>query len=89
MARLAFAPALRRHADAPPASLPAARLRDLLDAYFERHPRVRGYVLDDQGALRHHVAVFIDGVPAGDRTGLGDALADDADVQVFQALSGG
>ena len=33
-----------------------------LDAYFATAPRVRSYILDDQGRLRRHVAIFIDGV---------------------------
>ena len=46
-------------------------------------------VLDDQGALRQHVAVFIDGRRCRDRQHQGDALRPDAVVHVLQALSGG
>jgi hypothetical protein len=46
-------------------------------------------VLDDQGALRRHVAVFVDGRPVKDREGLTDAVGPDEEIHVFQALSGG
>ncbi|MGU1586179.1 MoaD/ThiS family protein, partial [Pseudomonas aeruginosa] len=54
-----------------------------------REPRLRGYLLDDQGSLRRHVARFVDGVQVRDRRGLGDPLQDDSEIYVVQALSGG
>jgi sulfur-carrier protein len=52
-------------------------------------PRLRGYVLDDQGALRRHVAIYVNGRPISDRARLTDAVAQDDEIYVFQALSGG
>jgi sulfur-carrier protein len=46
-------------------------------------------VLDDQAALRRHMAIFIDGHLIRDRTGLSDAVTDTSRIAVFQALSGG
>ena len=62
---------------------------EALDAYFVRHPRVREYVLDEQGALRRHVVVFIDGEQARDRKSLSDPIGAGAEIYVMQALSGG
>jgi hypothetical protein len=36
-------------------------LREVLDNYFREHERARGYVLDEQGKIRQHMVVFIDG----------------------------
>jgi hypothetical protein len=69
--------------------VPGATVIEALEAYFERHPRVRGYVVDEQGALRRHVVVFIDGEQARDRDRLSDPLRDGAEIYVMQALSGG
>lgn len=66
----------------PPSPLPCRRP-------FAREPRLRGYLLDDQGSLRRHVALFVDGVQVRDRRGLGDPLQDDSEIYVVQALSGG
>lgn len=68
---------------------PATRLGDLLDAAFAEHPTLRGYVLDERGTVRHHVAIFVDGVSITDKSNLDVALDDRASVYVMQALSGG
>jgi len=54
-----------------------------------RRPGLRSYLLDDHGALREHVNVFVDGEPVGDRVGLRDVLRDGQRVHVLQAVSGG
>lgn len=64
-------------------------MRQVLEAYFAGNPPARGYVLDDQGALRKHMALFINGEPVQDRTGLNDPVPADGVVDVLQALSGG
>jgi sulfur carrier protein ThiS len=52
-------------------------------------PLLRGYILDDQGRLRRHVAVYINGQPAKDRITLSDRIAPGDEIAIFQALSGG
>jgi molybdopterin converting factor small subunit len=86
---IVFTSALQRHVECPPESVEAATVGAALDAYFARHARARGYVLDDQGALRHHVVVFVDGVQLRDREALGERIAPGAEIYVMQALSGG
>ena len=56
---------------------------------LSQRPALRGYVLDDQGALRRHVAVYINGRPARDRARLTDPVAPSDTIHVIQALSGG
>ena len=56
---------------------------------FAEAPKLRGYLLDDQGGLRRHLTIFIDGLRLRDRARLSDALAADSEVYVVQALSGG
>lgn len=46
-----FTPQLRRFIDTPEVDCNAATLRAALDAAFARSPRLRGYVLDDQGRM--------------------------------------
>lgn len=60
-----------------------------LDDFFRANPRARGYILDDQGALRKHIAVFIDRSLIRDRVKLSDPVREDATIYVMQALSGG
>jgi len=89
MPTLVFTQQLRRFTEAPEIDTPAATLRAALEDAFAANPRLRGYILDEQGHLRQHVAVFIDGRRIGDRVTLSDALAADSKVHVLQALSGG
>jgi sulfur-carrier protein len=84
-----FTPALQRHVSCPPADVEGATVREVLDRVFGDNPRVRTYVLDEQGALRKHMAVFIDGEAVRDRAGLSDGVSAGSQIYVMQALSGG
>jgi molybdopterin synthase sulfur carrier subunit len=86
---IVFTRALERFLEAPSATVEGATLGAALTAVFASRPALRGYVLDDQGALRRHVAVYINGLPVKDRTRLGDPVGPDDEIYVFQALSGG
>ena len=89
MAYLEFAPALQRHAAAAPVTAAAASLQALLSAAFEHHPALQSYVLDEQGCVRKHVAVFLNGRLLHDRRQLDLPLAPDDRIYIAQALSGG
>ena len=89
MPTIEFTPNLRRHVDCPTEALDADTLADCLDDYFSRWPGVRGFILDDQGAVRHHVKIMIDGRNIKDRNNLSDTLEPASRIHVFQALSGG
>lgn len=62
---------------------------DVLEQLFARHPVLRGYVLDERGALRRHVALFVDGDAIHHNSDLRQALGAQSEVYVMQALSGG
>jgi len=64
-------------------------VREVFDGVFATNERARGYVLDDRGALRKHMSVFVDGQAIKDRSALSDRVGPDAEVYVMQALSGG
>ena len=89
MATLHFTQNLIRHTQCPTADIHAATVGELLDRYFETWPAVRDYVLDNQGEVRQHVKVLVDGANIRDRRKLTDRLNPDSEVYVFQALSGG
>ncbi|MGV7211155.1 MoaD/ThiS family protein [Oxalobacteraceae bacterium A2-2] len=89
MARLHFTQQLGRFLDVPEVNTDAAELRGALEHAFVSQPRLRGYVLDEQGALRANVVIFIDGRRCRDPRLLDDALRPDSQVYILQALSGG
>jgi molybdopterin synthase sulfur carrier subunit len=97
MPTVVIAPSLARWLDPNPGigvgerSCPAAgaTVREVLDAVFAAYPALRGYVLDERGALRHHVVAYVNGVAVGDKERLTEPVPADAEVYLFQALSGG
>lgn len=84
-----FTPNLASQTDAPTCQVEGATVAEALAAVFAQHPKLRSYVLDDQGALRTHVVVFVDGTTILDRRFLTDPVKPESDIFVMQALSGG
>ena len=89
MATVVFAAAIQRHVACPQQEVSAANVRAAIDAALEDKNELRGYILDDQGRLRKHVAIFVDGNMIRDRMGLSDLVHLHSEVFVVQALSGG
>jgi hypothetical protein len=80
---------LQRHVPCPPATVDGATVAEALEAVFAANDRLRGYVVDERGALRKHMVVFVDGHQLVDRSTLSDAVDADGEIYVMQALSGG
>lgn len=89
MPTLTFASSIERHVACPPASVDASTVGEALARYFEANPAVRAYVLDEQGVVRHHVAVFLDGTQLRDRAALDEPVSATTEIYVMQSLSGG
>ena len=89
MATVRLTSNLRRHLKIDAAEVPGGTVRSVLEAVFAHNAQLRSYVLDDQGGLRQHVAVFVDNCRVMDRRGLSDPVGDESEVFVMQALSGG
>jgi hypothetical protein len=64
-------------------------VRDVVRALDARWPGLAAYLVDDRGALRKHVNIFVRGEMVADRATLGDAVGPRDDIHVIQALSGG
>lgn len=89
MARVFFTANLRRHVDCSSMDADGASVREVLDRVFAVQDRLGTYVLDDQGALRKHMSILVDGQRIRDLDTLSDAVRPDSDIWVMQALSGG
>ncbi|WP_348700381.1 MoaD/ThiS family protein [Duganella fentianensis] len=89
MAQLIFTQQLARFLPVPQVASTAGDLRTALEQAFAGQPRLRSYVLDEQGHLRANVVIFIDGQRTRERERLDDALQPDSQVYILQALSGG
>ena len=89
MPTVEFARSLTRHLACPAQRVAADTLRAALDAAFSAVPELRGYVPDDQGAVRKHVAVFVNAQQIASRVDLDISLQNEDKVMVIQALTGG
>lgn len=89
MPKVIFTGALERFLPAPTVEVEGATVGAALAAVFAARPALKGYVLDDQGALRRHVVVYVNGQPMKDRVRLSDPVGPKDEIYVFQALSGG
>jgi sulfur-carrier protein len=62
-----------------------ATVKDVLDALERAHPAASGWILDERGAVRRHINVFVNGeLAAADA-----AVADGDRIDVLPAISGG
>lgn len=89
MPTVRFTQNIQRHVPCPAGRVAGGTVRAALEAVFADNPAARSYVLDDQGLLRRHMIVFVDGEVVRDRDRLTDPVADGSAIDVFQALSGG
>ena len=89
MPTVSFTRVLQRYLAAPYANVEGATVGDALGAVFASRSTLRGYVLDDQGALRRLVVIYVNGQPVSDRAGLTDPVGPRDEIYVFQALTGG
>ena len=89
MPRVAFTANLQRHVACPEREVEGATVGQALEAVFRDAPLLRTYIVDEQGHLRRHVVVYVDGRPVTDRKRLTDPVSPAGEICVFQALSGG
>ncbi len=89
MPTVRFTQNIQRHVPCPTRDVAGATLREVIEDYLRDNEKARGYIFDDQGRLRHHMAAFIDGRQIHDRDQLSDPVPADGVVDLVQALSGG
>jgi molybdopterin converting factor small subunit len=58
---------------------------ELLRGLEQRHPDLRGWILDERGRIRRHINVFVGGEQGEERT----AVRPDDRVEVLPAITGG
>jgi sulfur-carrier protein len=89
MAKIAFTRHLQAVGPSDLVAYDGATVGQLLEAVAADYPRLKGYVLDDQGRVRKHIAIFVDGQMQPRTQALALPVSESSEVYVFQALSGG
>jgi len=60
-------------------------LGEALMHLFEREPALKPHLMAEDGAIRRHVLIFVD----GRRADLDSVITDGTEIRVLQAVSGG
>ncbi len=90
MANLKFTPHLKRFfPDLTTLDIEANTVADAIAIANNRWDGIADYVVDEQGALRKHVNIFVDGELIYDKETLSDKVSENSRIFVMQALSGG
>jgi hypothetical protein len=83
MPSVSFTPNLSRHLDCRSVKVSPGTVAEALEAVFEQNPRLRSYIVDDQGRLRQNVIVFVGGDLIDDRIRLTDRVSANQDIFVL------
>ena len=87
MATVKFTSALHRFfPELTEKNINASNIRELVAAADNDFPGIKRYILDDQGHIRKHVNIFVDGTVTED---VEIAVSENTEVYIIQALSGG
>lgn len=89
MITVEFAASIQRHKSVAAQHLPAGTLAEALQGACAAREGLRHYILDDQGAVRKHVAVFVNQTMHTSREDLSRVLQSGDKVLVIQCLTGG
>jgi hypothetical protein len=89
MATIRFTSHLVRHRPAPAIEAEGATVAEVLRRGLDGDALLRSYILDEQGRVRKHVNIYLDGALIADRLRLSDPVGPRAEIYVLQALSGG
>jgi molybdopterin converting factor small subunit len=69
----------------PDHRVPGATVGELLRGLERSEPALSGWILDERGAIRRHINVYV----CGERAGAETAVSEDDRVDVLPAISGG
>ena len=90
LAKVNFTYALKRFfPDIDTQDIAGATICEILDSLEQRFPGMRSYILDDQGRLREHVNIFLNGELIKDKFTQTDIVKNEDEIFIMQALSGG
>jgi hypothetical protein len=70
-------------------TIDATTVREVVTVLNTQFPGLGDYIVDEQGRLRRHVNIFVDGTMVRDRVHLAGAVGAESQLYIVQALSGG
>jgi molybdopterin converting factor small subunit len=76
---------LKQRVGAPSVDVSGETVAEVVRALEAQAPEIKGWVADEQGRVRRHVNVFVNGEPASEN----DAVAPDDRIDIIHAITGG
>ncbi|MDB4539650.1 MAG: hypothetical protein P8M17_06820 [Saprospiraceae bacterium] len=90
MAIVKFTYALKRfYPNLSDLELEVKNVNEILEKIDTRYIGIKNYLVDERGALRKHVNIFVDGELILDRIKMTDSVDHTSEIFIMQALSGG
>ena len=90
MAIIKFTYALKRfYPDLNDIEVEVKNVNEVLEKIDVKYSGIKNYLVDDSGALRKHVNIFVNGELILDREKMTDTVDNKSEVFIMQALSGG
>lgn len=90
MVKVKFTSHLKRRINLPDVvEMEGQTVKEIVDGLEARFKGIRGYIVDERGAMRQHVNIFVGDAPIKDRAGLSDSVEQKNEIFIMQALSGG
>lgn len=90
MAKVKFTTALKRFfPNLKELDITGNTVAEVIQQTEQQYPGISEYLLDETGAIRQHMNIFVRGELIEDRTTLLDSLGKNDEVFIMQALSGG
>ena len=90
MTKIKFTQALNRFfPDLKDLDVEAKQLSDVIVEINQHFPGLSNYILEENGSLREHLNIYLDGEVIMDRFGLSDNIDKKREIVIFQAISGG
>ena len=90
MAKVCFTSALKRFfPNLEEKEIHGETVSEIITRLENHYPGIGDFLVDEQGVLRKHVNIFVDGELIQDRETLKDSIKANDEILLFQAISGG
>ena len=81
---------LRRFTDGQSSvSVEGTTVSEVLQNIFNQYPEIRGHLLDENGAIRNFVNIYVNGIDVREQDNLGTPVSPGTDIRIIPAIAGG
>ena len=81
---------LRRFTDGQSSvSVEGTTVSEVLQNIFNQYPEIRSHLLDENGAIRNFVNIYVNGIDVREQDNLGTPVSPGTDIRIIPAIAGG